>query len=310
MKKGKFMTGVAALAFSTIVLGACSPDDAGEESGGNDSQSSAAQEETMESSENTEVVSGASLQDGTYSLQELNDQNGYHVEFSITTEDGEITESNYDDVNADGESKQEDTEYNEQMEEDSGVAPEDFIPQLNEELENEQNPESVEVVSGATHSSHSFQNYAQQLVQAAQEGNTEEIEIDNGAELQDGTYTLEEQNYSNGYRTVFSIVVEDGQITESNYDNVDEDGNSKQDDEEYNEAMEEDSGVSAEEYIDTLNEELVDTMDDEEATPGDVEVVSGATHSSESFVLYAEQLVNAAEKGETETIEVDNFVEE
>lgn len=310
MKTRKFMTGVAALAFSTIILGACSPDDAGEENGGNDSQSSAAQEETTESSEDTEVVSGALLQDGTYSLQELNDQNGYHVEFSITTEDGEITESNYDYVNADGESKQDDTEYNEQMEEESGVAPEDFIPQLNEALENEQNPENVEVVSGATHSSHSFQNYAQQLVQASQEGNTDEIEIDNGADLQDGTYTLEEQNYSNGYRTVFSIVVEDGQITESNYDNVDEDGNSKQDDEEYNEAMEEDSGVSAEEYIDTLNEELVDTMDDEEAAPGDVEVVSGATHSSESFVLYAEQLVNAAEKGETETIEVDNFVEE
>ncbi|MDN6640887.1 MAG: FMN-binding protein [Tetragenococcus sp.] len=310
MKTRKFMTGFAALAFSTVILGACSADDAGEENEANSSQSSATEESATASSEEAEVVSGASLQDGTYSLQELNDENGYHVEFSITTEDGEITESDYDYVDADGESKQDDDEYNEQMEEEAGVAPEEFIPQLNEALESEQNPESVEVVSGATHSSHSFQNYAQQLVQAAQEGNTEEIEIDNGAELQDGTYTLEEQNYDNDYRTVFSIVVDDGQITESNYDSVDEDDNSKQDDEEYNEMMEEETGVGPDEFIDTLNEELVDTMDDEEASPGDVEAVSGATHSSESFVLYAEQLVNAAEKGDTDTIEVDNFVEE
>lgn len=306
MKTKKFMTGFAALAFSTIVLGACSADNADE---GNDEGTS--QTSTKESSsEETEAVSGASMQDGTYSLKELNDNNGYHVEFSITTENGEITESNYDYVNADGESKQDDDEYNEQMEEEAGIAPEEFIPQLNEELENEQNPENVEVVSGATHSSHSFQNYAQQLVQAAQEGNTDEIEIDNGADLQDGTYTLEEKNYSNGYRRVFSIEVEDGKITESDFDNVDEDGNSKKDDEEYNEAMEDEAGVGPDEYIDTLNDELVETMDDEEAAPGDVEVVSGATHSSESFVLYAEQLVNAAEKGDTDTIEVDNYVEE
>ncbi|GMQ73750.1 extracellular electron transfer flavoprotein PplA [Tetragenococcus halophilus] len=309
METRKFMTGVATLAFSTIVLGACSADDANEGNGEDASQTTTT-EESADSSEEAEVVSGASLQDGTYSLKELNDNNGYHVEFSITTEDGEITDSDYDYVNEDGDSKQDDEEYNENMKEESGVSPEEFIPQLNEDLVSEQNPESVEVVSGATHSAHAFQNYAQQLVQAAQEGNTDEIEIDNGADLQDGTYNLEEQNYNNGYRAVFSIEVEDGKITESNFDNVDEDGNSKKDDEEYNEAMEDESGVGPDEYIDTLNDEFVETMDDEEAAPGDVEVVSGATHSSESFILYAEQLVNAAEKGDTDTIEVDNYVEE
>lgn len=309
MKTSKFMTGVAALAFSTLILGACSADSESGEGNENASQSTATEEST-ESSEDTEAVSGASLQDGTYSLKELNDNNGYHVEFSIKTKDGEITESNYDYVNSDGDSKQDDKEYNENMKDESGVSPEEFIPQLNKELEDEQNPESVEVVSGATHSSHSFQNYAQQLVQAAQEGNTDEIEIDNGAELQDGTYTLEEKNYNNGYRTVFSIEVEDGKITKSDFDNVDEDGNSKKDDEEYNEAMEDESGVGPDEYIDTLNDELVKTMGEEDAAPGDVEAVSGATHSSETFVLYAEQLVNAAEKGDTDTIEVDNYVEE
>ena len=55
-------------------------------------------------------------------------------------------------------------------------------------------------------------NYAQQLIQAAQAGKTDTIEIDNGAPLKDGTYTLEEKNYSHNYRVVFSITVKDGKL--------------------------------------------------------------------------------------------------
>ncbi|MGY0382443.1 extracellular electron transfer flavoprotein PplA, partial [Lacticaseibacillus paracasei] len=39
-----------------------------------------------------------------------------------------------------------------------------------------------------------------------------------------------------------------------------------------------------------------------------VDVVSGATHSSDTFILYADQLVNAAQNGNTNKIEVDNIV--
>ena len=78
--------------------------------------------------------------------------------------------------------------------------PEKYIPELNDQFLKAQSASGVEVVTGATHSSESFQNYAQQLIQAAQAGNTDTIEIDNGADLKDGTYKLEEKNYSNGYR--------------------------------------------------------------------------------------------------------------
>ena len=38
-------------------------------------------------------------------------------------------------------------------------------------------------------------------------------------------------------------------------------------------------------------------MGEEDGSPADVEVVTGATHSSHSFIMYrAQQLVNAAEK--------------
>ncbi|HPJ00386.1 MAG TPA: FMN-binding protein, partial [Enterococcus sp.] len=184
------------------------------------------------------------------------------------------------------------------------------IPKLNEEFLAAQSADGVDVVTGATHSSHSFQNYAQQLVQAAQAGDTATIEIDNGAELKDGTYTLEEKNYSNDYRVVFSIDVKDGKIVESKYDNVNEAGESKVENKEYNEMMKSKAGVSPAEFIPKFNEALVAQMANEDGTPGDVEVVSGATHSHHTFVLYAEQLINAAEKGDTATIEVDNFVEQ
>lgn len=133
-------------------------------------------------------------------------------------------------------------------------------------------------------------------------------EIVAGGELQDGTYKLEEKNYSNGYRSVFEMVVKDGKITESNFDYIDADGKSKQDDTEYNEKMKEKSGTDPQTYIPELNDELVSAMGEEDGSPADVEVITGATHSAHSFIMYAQQLVNAAEKGDTQTIEVDNIV--
>lgn len=226
----------------------------------------------------------------------------------MVVKDGKITESNYDNVNEDGKSKMDDAEYNENMKAKAGTNPETFIPELNEQLLSAQSASGVEVVTGATHSSESFQNYAQQLIQAAQAGNTETIEIDNGAELKDGTYKLEEKNYSNGYRVQFELTVADGKVTESNFDYIDADGKSKQDDTEYNEKMKEKSGTDPQTYIPELNDELVSAMGEEDGSPADVEVVTGATHSAHSFIMYAQQLVNAAEKGDTQTIEVDNIV--
>lgn len=129
-------------------------------------------------------------------------------------------------------------------------------------------------------------------------------EAKSDAKLVDGTYKLEEKNYKNGYRVVFDIVVKDGKIVESNYDNVNEKGETKKDDEEYNKNMKDKSGTDPKEFIEKLNEELVKTQN-----PADVEVVTGATHSSDTFKEYAEKLFEAAEKGDTKTIEIDNKVD-
>lgn len=307
MKSTKFVTGFAVLALSTLALAACSPDNKADDT----KASSSKTEETSKSSEKTEEsteatkVAGGDLQDGTFTLEEKNENNGYKATFSIVVKDGKIVESKYDNVNAEGKSKVDDEEYQKMMKDKAGVGPVEFIPELNKSLVSAQSADGVEVVTGATHSTASFKNYAQQLIQASQAGKTDKIEIDNGADLKDGEYTLEEKNDSNGYHTVFTIVVKDKKITESKYDNVNAEGKSKVDDKDYNEMMKEKAGVGPAEFIPALNKALIDA---EDQSPANIDVVTGATHSTHAFQMYAEQLVNAAEKGDTTKIEVDNIV--
>ena len=295
MKVNKFVKGFAAIALFSLVLAGCGAD----KKDNTTNSSSAASSETKKSTESSapaKKVAGGDLKDGTYKLEEKNEKNGYRAVFEMTVKDGKITESKYDNINADGKSKTEDTKYEESMKAKSGVGPKEYIKQLNDSFVKAQSASGVEVVTGATHSSESFQNYAQQLIQAAQAGNTDTIEIDNGATLKDGTYSLKEKNDSNGYHTTFSMTVKDGKVTESNYDNVNADGKSKKDDTEYESKMKDVAGVGPKEYIETLNKEFVKAMGEEDGSPAGVEVVTGATHSTHSFINYAQQLVNAAEK--------------
>lgn len=307
MKVNKFVKGFAAIALFSLVLAGCGAD----KKDNTTNSSSAASSETKKSTESSapaKKVAGGDLKDGTYKLEEKNEKNGYRAVFEMTVKDGKITESKYDNINAEGKSKTEDTKYEESMKAKSGVGPKEYIKQLNDSFVKAQSASGVEVVTGATHSSESFQNYAQQLIQAAQAGNTDTIEIDNGATLKDGTYSLKEKNDSNGYHTTFSMTVKDGKVTESNYDNVNADGKSKKDDTEYESKMKDVAGVGPKEYIETLNKEFVKAMGEEDGSPAGVEVVTGATHSTHSFINYAQQLVNAAEKGDTTEIVVDNIV--
>lgn len=120
--------------------------------------------------------------------------------------------------------------------------------------------------------------------------------------LQDGTYSLEELNFGEtGWKEALEIVVADGKITDASFSSLDEMGNSKIDSDEYQEAMSNVVEVGPQEFIPTLEDSLVDTQN-----PSDVEVVTGATSTSEKFKDYAQQLVDAAEEGNTDTIEVDN----
>ncbi|WP_413527550.1 FMN-binding protein [Marinilactibacillus psychrotolerans] len=177
MKSFKFATTLFA---STLILAACGNSDDSEESSTEDSATEETATDTEDST--TEESAAGELQDGTYSLEEKNfDENGWRVVFDMTVDGGKITESNYDYKNEDGDLKSEDEGYQEAMSEKVGTGPADYLPELNNQLVEVQDPSEVDVVSGATHSSDSFIKYSQELVDAAEEGNTEMIEVDNAA---------------------------------------------------------------------------------------------------------------------------------
>ena len=289
MKLSKVVTGTAVVALSTLVLSACS---------------SSSSSKVVKKSSTQKQVAGGPLKDGTYKLNETGYDHGYKVEMAMTVKDGKITSTKYDYVDKNGKSKTKDAAYEKSMKSKVKVGPKEYIPELNKSFQkNGTNVGAIDVISGATDSSLTFKNYAQQLIQAAQAGDTKPIEVNNTGKMKDGTYTLEEKNYFNGYRVTFSITVKDGKITQSNYDNVNKDGKSKTLDTKYEANMKKVNKVGPKEYIPELNKSLVAKQ-----SPAKVDVVSGATHSSDTFILYADQLVNAAQNGNTNKIEVDNIV--
>lgn len=175
MKLKKVVATLSLVLASAFVLAACGGnDDAKKDSSSKESTSS------VESKKESKVA--VELKDGEYKLIEKNyDDKGWKVEFGMTVADGKITKSTYDYVNEEGKLKSEDEDYQKMMKDKTGTGPADFIPELNAALVKEQSAD-VDAVTGATHSSDVFKEYAQKLIDAAEKGDTKTIEIDNKAE--------------------------------------------------------------------------------------------------------------------------------
>jgi major membrane immunogen (membrane-anchored lipoprotein) len=164
MELKKTLSTATLLLASTFVLAACGGADTETES-----SEAASSEVVVESSSEATSTMAGELQDGTYTLVEKNfDTRGWKTEFSITVVDGKITESAYENVNEAGDKKSEDADYQTRMAETAGVGPADYFPALNNQLVETQDPEAVEVVTGATGSSDTFKKYAPMLVEAAE----------------------------------------------------------------------------------------------------------------------------------------------
>lgn len=118
--------------------------------------------------------------------------------------------------------------------------------------------------------------------------------------LVDGTYTAEGENYDErGWKITHTITVKDGKITESKFDYINADGKLKTEDASYNENMKSKAGVSVAEAVEKLNTALVANQGKEA-----VEVVSGATNTTEDFKKTSESLLAAAQEGLTGTVVV------
>lgn len=132
--------------------------------------------------------------------------------------------------------------------------------------------------------------------ETAKETTTEAAKVEKKAELKDGTYKAETGFDDRGWKAVHTITVSGGKVTESTFDYENKEGALKSEDAEYNKNMEAKSGVSSKDATDKLDEEFL------KAQSADVEVVTGATHTTENFKATAAALLEAAAEGNTETI--------
>lgn len=302
MKQNKIIYSTAVLALSTLLLGACSTTASNESS-----NNSKPKESKVAKKKIPKQIAGGELKDGDYKLVEDNYSNGYRLKMAMTVKEGKVTNTSYDYVNKDGKSKANDSKYEEQMKKYSKekIGPKEFIPQLQKSFaKNGANSDGIQVVSGATGSSMTLKNYVNQLTQAAQNGKTGTIHINNDKKMKDGTYKLEEQNYSHDYRQVFTMIVKNGEISKFKYDQINKKGISKTQNSSYEKQMKKVNKIGPKEYIPKLQEEFLKSKGNTEK----VQVVSGATESSNSFIAYVSQLINAAQKGDSGTIKVDNIV--
>ena len=302
MKKNNLIYSTAILALSTLLLSACST--TAKKSSSSDSKPKVSK---VEKKKAPKQIAGGKLQDGVYKLVEDNYFNGYRVKVSMTVKNGKVTDTSYDNVDKGGKSKAKDAKYEAQMKKYSQakIGPKEYIPQLQKSFAaNGANSSAIQVVTGATSSSNTLKNYVNQLTQAAQKGDTATIHINNNKKMKDGTYKLAEKNYSHGYRQVLTMVIKKGKISDFTYDQVNKKGVSKTKNAAYEKQMKKVNKIGPKEYIPKLQKEFIKAKGNTEK----VQAVSGATESSHSFIAYAEQLINAAQKGKSGTIKVDNIV--
>lgn len=134
---------------------------------------------TKDISKDTTSDVATELKDGKYKLEEKNYSNNYRYVLELEVKNGEISDVEFDSIDKDGNSKREDAEYIEIMKDKSGTSPDIFLDELEDSLEESKDPDKVDTVTGATHTTDSFKEYAKQLINNAKKGNSETIIIDN-----------------------------------------------------------------------------------------------------------------------------------
>lgn len=231
------------------------------------------------------------LKDGEYTAVSDADERGWKLHHTIVVKDGKVASSNYDYVNDKGEKKSENAEYNDKMKEKTKVSAAEAMKKLDESLVKDG---KADVVTGASHTSEVFFFSTKVLLKQAKEGKTGEVNISK-LPLQDGEYTLEAPADQRGWTTKFVLTVKDGKVEKADYDMY-KDGKRKSEDADYNKMMADKTKVSYADAVKKLNEALV------KSSNANVDVVTGATNTTNAFKTYAKQLLEAAALGEKEVI--------
>lgn len=106
--------------------------------------------------------------DGTYKAEQPNfDEHGWKGQIEITVKDGKIASVTYNEVNKDGQLKRDDQQYAENMKAKTGVTPKEAYEKLEQQLIEKQDPDKVDTVTGATHTSQTFKELAAEVLKSA-----------------------------------------------------------------------------------------------------------------------------------------------
>lgn len=119
---------------------------------------------------------------------------------------------------------------------------------------------------------------------ATDDANGDSNGADSTGAFEDGTHTAEGELDDHGWKPEIEIVVEGGEITTVNYEEYNEDGDPKSEDEEYGDSMEAVAEVRPADAYEQLENDLIDSQDVDQ-----VDTVSGATGSSETFKALANE---------------------
>lgn len=117
------------------------------------------------------------------------------------------------------------------------------------------------------------------------------------APLSDGTFSVAyEEPDATGWTAFLELTVKDGKIAQVNFDywgSGEAQGTVKSENPAYNEAMAAVTGTKPEEYLALLEADLLKSQDVDQ-----VDLITGATTSSEDFKTFARLALEASQKGD------------
>lgn len=93
------------------------------------------------------------------------DENGWKAVLELTFDGDKIADATFDYVNEAGELKSEDEGYNTMMADKAGISAADAMDKLVEDLLAKQNPEDIDVVTGATGTTEEFVKLAKEAIE-------------------------------------------------------------------------------------------------------------------------------------------------
>ena len=118
--------------------------------------------------------------------------------------------------------------------------------------------------------------------------------------LKDGYYTAEDKNGSNGWYEYLTIYVNDNTIVSVEYNAKNSSGFIKSWDMDYMRVMESTDGTYPNEYTRMYANQLIQSQDAE-----DIDAISGATHSNNTFIELAKAVLKKAKAGDKTVALVD-----